>query len=421
MDPEINTAPTPPDAGARNPSRRAILRPLWPLLALTAGALVLAWLAGALTLPELPDLPAFDASASLWLVALTGLSVGGVSCLAVQGGLLASTVAQRAKRLADEGRAVASDAVGFAIDVEPTTAMAATAAPATALSRALPVVQFQLAKLVAYTALGAVLGGFGSQLSARAQGLMMLAAAAFMIVVALQQYDAHPALRRIAFQPPKRVQRAVRGVTRRGDALGPWLLGAATVLIPCGVTLAMEGLAIASRSAGRGAAIMAVFTLGTAPLFLLLGLFASGLSGASYRLFRPLATAALVVVAALTFQSGLRLTGAVAARATGPQTVAERVVDDVGAPAFQRVAIRAVDSAYVPDALRIKAGVSTRLTLTADAAAGCTRAFTIPSLGIQETVAANGETLIVLPPLEPGDVSFVCGMGMFGGVIEVVP
>lgn len=378
----------------------------WLVAGLAAGALMLLVLSGALPLPALPNL---DASTSLWLVALTGLSVGGVSCLAVQGGLLASTVAQRAKSLAARAD-IAGDVAG---------AGAAGGSPSP-LARALPVVQFQLAKLAAYTALGAVLGAFGAQMTSRVQGMTMLAAAAFMVVVALQQYDAHPALRRIAFQPPKRAQRAIRAFTRRGDALGPWLLGAATVLIPCGVTLAMEGLAIASRSAVRGAAIMGVFTLGTAPLFLALGMFATGLSGAAYRLFKPLAAAALVVVAALTFQGGLRLMGIIGAPTAGP-VVEARAGGASEVSAAQSITIRAVQGAYVPDAVRIKAGVPTQLTLATEGTTGCTRAFTIPGLGIQAMLPVTGQTVLSLPPLHAGTLPFVCSMGMYGGVIEVIP
>ena len=48
------------------------------------------------------------------------------------------------------------------------------------------------------------------------------------------------------------------------SALAPALLGVATILLPCGVTLSVEALALASGSPWQGAAIMAVFVAGTA-------------------------------------------------------------------------------------------------------------------------------------------------------------
>ena len=72
------------------------------------------------------------------------------------------------------------------------------------------------------------------------------------------------------------------------------MLGVLTVAIPCGVTLAMEGLAVASESPGRGAAIMAAFTLGTSPLFFVLALLATRLSRVAFRIFQPIAALTIV-------------------------------------------------------------------------------------------------------------------------------
>jgi sulfite exporter TauE/SafE len=65
--------------------------------------------------------------------------------------------------------------------------------------------------------------------------------------------------------------RLVRNPARSHAALAPALLGVATVLLPCGVTLSVEALALATGSPWRGAAIMAVFVVGTSPLFAILG------------------------------------------------------------------------------------------------------------------------------------------------------
>ncbi|HSW48169.1 MAG TPA: hypothetical protein VLG67_03745, partial [Candidatus Saccharimonadales bacterium] len=40
-------------------------------------------------------IPQVAQSSNLWAIFLTGLFVGGLSCMAVQGGLLATTIAQR--------------------------------------------------------------------------------------------------------------------------------------------------------------------------------------------------------------------------------------------------------------------------------------------------------------------------------------
>src|SRR5260221_13057445 len=75
-------------------------------------------------------------SINLWTIFLTGLLTGGLSCLAVQGGLLASTIAQREEE-----------------KLKNKTKQSGNASP---------IFVFLIAKLVAYTILGFLLGWFGS-------------------------------------------------------------------------------------------------------------------------------------------------------------------------------------------------------------------------------------------------------------------
>jgi sulfite exporter TauE/SafE len=170
------------------------------LVAAIVGVLALWWMAGGSE-----RLGAVEASSpsNLWLVFLTGLSVGGLSCLAVQGGLLAAVIAQREQRA--QGR------------------------PAGTREHMAPVGLFLIGKVAAYTVLGAILGAFGARIPLSMQGWLLLAAGVFMLVVALQLVSVHPALRRLSFTPPKRVQRLVRRSTRTADGAGPLLVGG----LPC--------------------------------------------------------------------------------------------------------------------------------------------------------------------------------------------
>lgn len=131
---------------------------------------------------------------------------------------------------------------------------------------------FLAGKLGSHTVLGALLGALGGavQLSPGARTALQLFAGAMIIVFGLAQLRV-PGFRNIVIEPPLSWMKVVRNRSRSQSALAPALLGAATVLIPCGVTLSVEALALASGSALSGAAIMAVFVLGTSPLFALLG------------------------------------------------------------------------------------------------------------------------------------------------------
>src|SRR3990170_3654809 len=107
----------------------------------------------------------------LWVVFLTALTVGGVSCMAVQGGLLASTIAVREEADIRSGSR-------HKHNIWPTLA-------------------FLITKFIAYVILGFILGSFGSTLSLSdsARLVMQIAASMYMIVVALNLLNVHPIFR----------------------------------------------------------------------------------------------------------------------------------------------------------------------------------------------------------------------------------
>ncbi len=105
-------------------------------------------------------------------------------------------------------------------------------------------------------------------------GGVQVVAGLLIVGLALAQLEA-PGFRRVVITPPAAWARLVRGRARDTGTAAPALLGLATLLLPCMITLSMELLAATSGSATAGAAIMAGFVLGTAPLFMVFGMVAS--------------------------------------------------------------------------------------------------------------------------------------------------
>src|SRR3989344_4297521 len=89
---------------------------------------------------------------TIWLAFITGLTTGGISCLAVQGGLLASSISQKTENQSN------TSLVGM----------------------------FLAAKIGAYTVLGFGLGALGSALTItpQFQGWMQIFAGLYMLVTA---------------------------------------------------------------------------------------------------------------------------------------------------------------------------------------------------------------------------------------------
>ncbi|OZM76557.1 sulfite exporter TauE/SafE family protein [Pseudonocardia sp. MH-G8] len=351
---------------------------------------------------------------NLTAVLVTGLFAGGVSCAAVQGGLLTGLLArQRTAVPASAGRRRRRE----------------TAPPPTAWRQQLgddvaPVGGFLAGKLVSHAALGTLLGALGGvvQLSIGARTTLQLLAGVLIIVFGLAQLGV-PGFRGIVLEPPPSWMRIVRNRSRSGSALAPALLGVVTVLIPCGVTLSVQALALASGSAASGAAIMAVFVLGTAPLFALLG-YAARRAATAWRGRLSLVTGLVVVAMGLyTLNGGLELAGsplaasriaqALGPQATAPATVAVESTQD----GRQEVLINARTGSYSPANVQVEAGVPTTLIVRSDNAQGCVRSFLVPSRGVDEILPVHGETRIDLGVLQPGVLPYTCGMGMYTGTI----
>ncbi len=239
-----------------------------------------------------------------------------------------------------------------------------------------------------------------------------------MLATALHLLRVHPIFRYVILQPPAFVTRRIRREAKSGSAFAPATLGAMTVLLPCGVTQAMMVLAINSGNPAVGAATLFIFTIATAPLFFMLGYFATKLGDIMQSRFTKFAAVAIAAIALLTLDSGLRL-------ADSPVTFAS-VKDSLFAPeqavaavpsadGVQEVRIEAGAGGYSPGLVSIAAGQPARLTFV-DAGGGCTL-----SLVFQDQLyPISGEETIELPPQEPGEIRYSCAMGMYGGTIAVV-
>ncbi len=328
---------------------------------------------------------------------ITGLTTGALSCFAVQGGLLVGLLARRR----EEGQIL------------------------TRWQRLLlPVAAFLVAKIVVYTLLGFGLGWLGDkiQLTTSVRIWLQALAGTFMVLTGIRLVfpSVFPWL---AFTPPASIRRLVRRSARSEAIVAPALLGALTILIPCGVTQAMEVTAISSGSVLQAGAILFAFTLGTAPLFFLIGVLAKGTTFLQSRL-RYVAAAVVVGLGLYAVNGTLVLADSsysvqrqVTAfeRAFFSQSAAEESVTASDAPV-----INVLSNGYKPNVVTVQAGKPVKLQLKTDGIYACTSVFRIPKLKIEKTLPASGTTFITATFPEPGTYSFTCGMGMYRGTVNAI-
>lgn len=335
---------------------------------------------------------------NLGLIFLTGLTTGGLSCLAMQGGLLAGAVTNQ-KSVSQQDW--------------------------------LPVGMFLLTKLIAHTILGALLGALGSviSLSLGVRLGFQIFTALFMFATAMNLLDVHPIFRLVAFQPPKFLQRLVRNSSKSQALFAPAVLGALTIFIPCGVTQAMEVLAINIGNPVAGALIMFAFVLGTSPLFALLGLAAAKLSEGMYQAFSKLAAAVLIGMAIYGVNGVLLVLGSPVTLNNITRPITYFFSDERFAKAnyaantingMQQVNIEVLNNGYSPSYVRVKAGVPVQLTLTSNEVYSCALSFILNEFGIKTFLAATDQQTFSFTPEQPGRYTYTCSMGMYSGILEVI-
>lgn len=326
-----------------------------------------------------------------WIIFLTGLTTGGLSCLAVQGGLLAATLTTTA-----ESKHKIHDAI--------------------------PTAMFLVSKLLAYTLLGALLGYFGSifQLTTTMRIWFQVIASILMLGLAGSMLELHPIFRYFVIQPPKWVGKLLRGQTKSPSIFAPAILGIFTVLIPCGVTQAMEVLAVSTGNFLAGAAIMFTFVLGTSPVFLIIGWLTTKLSESFRARFFKFAAVLIIFIAFASLNSALVLAGSKysfdhwvwAFKQTFLSSPTQQLTNDV--------TIGVANNGYYPRNFSVKVNQPVNLTLVTNGTYSCSSVFTIPSLNITKVLPATGKTQISFTPTRTGLISFACGMGMYTGTINVV-
>lgn len=365
---------------------------------------------------------------------ITGLTTGGLSCLAVQGGLLASSLSNQIEK--DFQAAGVKNRKSKNNPKQKPSKLA------------LPILVFLVAKLVAYSILGFLLGMVGQvfQLSPIARAVLLIAIGIFMLGNALRMLNVHPIFRFFVFEPPAFLRRKLRKTASGADGsslVTPAFLGFMTVLIPCGIAQSIMAVALGTGNPLQGAALMFAFTLGTSPVFFAVSYFATQIGSKLEKQFVRFVAIVVLILAIVTINSGLTLAGSPinlsrlpislypqpqrvnavqagqAAQAIDPSFASPtEAKPDLADTEGSTIIINVENYGYNPPEIHAKAGVPVTLKLITEDVRSCSRAFIIPSLNVQKMLDQTGEATIQIPAQKSGaKINYSCSMGMYGGRI----
>jgi sulfite exporter TauE/SafE len=362
---------------------------------------------------------------------ITGITSGGLSCLAVQGGLVTSSIAQKIeeeyKKRPKLNRKLPMPAK---------------------LPVAQPIIFFLAAKLVMHTLLGFLLGGIGSVLTLTplVRGILQIAIGLFMLGNALRMFNIHPFFRYFSLEPPKVVTRYIRKISKNGssNALTSIFLGALTILIPCGITQAMMATAVGTGSPALGAMVMFAYILGTGPVFFGVTFLAAKLGSLWEKQLLRFAAVVILIMGLVAVDSGLNLTGSPVSFSRVYASLTDNMAQDqlplkptlavynpdvpslfqgddnsvVPADDPHIVQINVKNNGYQPAKVYARAGLDITLKLVTSNVYSCSRAFVIPVLNLEKVLPATGVEEINIPAQKAGStLQFSCSMGMYTGTI----
>lgn len=333
--------------------------------------------------------PSLSGTLSAGGIFLIGLVAGTSSCLAVTGGLMLALAARHNANHLSE----------------------------TQQEKLKPLLHFNVGRLISYFILGGAIGALGQSftLSARMSGYMSIIVACIMLYLALSILEIIPK-GSFPIRPPKKLSRWIMGLSESNHPLAPFSLGALTFFLPCGFTQSLQLAALASGNFATGAMIMFLFALGTLPALIGVSVLSATASGGFSRIFLRFSGTLVLVLALFNIHNGLALAGftfPLSSSIEADQTI-PRIHNGI-----QEVSMNITPYGYEPRNLTIQAGIPVRWNIDGTDAAGCTSIMTIPSLNISQAIYP-GQNVIDFTAEEPGQLAFMCSMGMVRGSFTVL-
>ncbi len=328
---------------------------------------------------------------------ITGLTTGGLGCLAVQGGLIASTLA-------------------YQIEQDMRAHSGAESTQKFKPHIAQPIFLFLLAKLIAYTILGFLLGAVGQvlQLTPLMSAILYFAIGVFMLGNGLRMLNVHPIFRYFVIEPPSALTRYIRRKSKNGTSLvTPLFMGTLTLFLPCGVTQAMMAVALGTGSPLQGATLMFAFILGTSPLFFSVSYFATRLGAAIEKYFTRIVAVTMLILGLVQIDSGLNLAGSPFSFSGAFVSLTAPLTQAFG-PAQSGYAIEVSENGYAPAILHLPARQPVTVDWVTNNTQACSRSVVIPGLDYQQILPSTGRVKLEIPAQEKGTVlRYTCSMGMY--------
>lgn len=330
---------------------------------------------------------------SLLVVLIVGLTAGISTCMALVGGLVLGISARFSEKHPE----------------------------ANSIQKFRPHVFFNIGRIISYFIFGGIIGLIGSafQLTGVALGLLTIAVGLVMFILGLQLTEVFPRLNNGGLTLPSSISRLL-GIKKHHEKeyshLNSVFVGALTFFLPCGFTQAMQLYAMTTGSFTKGALIMGIFALGTAPGLLSVGGLTAVVKGAFARYFFKFAGLLVVFLAIFNISNGYNLTGwKISLGSTEKGSSSDIALED----GKQIVKMTQNAYGYSPNSFTVKQNVPVKWIINSTDSQTCAASIISSKFGIRKSLKP-GENILEFTPKEIGDFKFSCSMGMYRGIFRVL-
>ena len=296
---------------------------------------------------------------------------------------------------------------------------------------------YGVGKTLSYTIIGAIFGLIGSIIAftPAMRGFAGIASGLFLVLFGLNMLNVFPFLRKVQFKTPSFIAKFVGKESAKNSS--PLILGLLNgLMIACGPLQAIYIMAAGTGSMISGATLLFVFALGTLPVMLGFGYFASFISGKMTQKILKASGAIVIILGLLMLNNGLVLTGSgldagsivsSVGGESGSSAVKNTNLVKSNAPSdntaaikdgYQEIRMDVGRSGFTPNKFVLKKGVPVKWIITGKELNGCNSGIQVPAYNLKFDVK-SGEQTIEFTPTEAGTIRWSCWMGMIPGTFIV--
>jgi len=281
-----------------------------------------------------------------------------------------------------------------------------------------PHLQYNIARIISYTIIGAILGSFGSffGINPSFTGIVLFLAGFLMIAMGLSFLTNFAIFKKIKLKTPDFIARFLYNQKRSKNPKGPFVIGLLNGLMPCGPLQAMQLYALTTGSATKGALAMAFFALGTVPMMFGFGVLISKISRKYIGRIIKFSGVLIIILGLIMINRALNNfgTGINMSHGENYQAVDESIQE------FQEINMDLTYSGYSPNVLYFKKDIPVRWIINVKQMTGCTNAIMIESLGIKKDLKIGKNIIEFIPPKNIKEIKFSCWMRMVWGKFVVI-